>query len=163
MVSASEGSSFAELLANGGSFNLPWELLRSLWGGSPYTLPSLGLTLLELVPRLLPADRDRYVRLGLALRAELAERLGPGGVMLYPSYASPAPRHGKPLLPPWYWVYTSIVNVLELPSTQVPLGLNDAGLPLGLQVVGPRDHDHVTIAVALALEKAFGGWVPPPA
>jgi len=162
MVAASEGSSYQELLANGGSFSLPWELLRSLWGGSPYTVPSLGLALLERVPKLLPMGQQRYVRLGHELRSELVDRLGPRGVMLFPSYASPAPRHIKPLLPPWYWVYTAIINVMELPSTQVPLGLNAEGLPLGVQVVGLHDHDHVTIAVAEALEKGFGGWVAPP-
>jgi len=162
MVSASEGSSYQELLANGGPFSLPWEVLRSLWGGSPYTLPSLGLALVEKVPKLMPGNRDRYVRMGQDLRAELSERLGPRGVMVFPPYASPAPRHVKPLLPPWYWVYTAIINVMELPSTQVPLGLNADGLPLGVQVVGLHDHDHVTIAVAEALEKGFGGWVAPP-
>jgi fatty acid amide hydrolase 2 len=34
-------------------------------------------------------------------------------------------------------------------------------VPLGVQVVGARGADHVTIACALALERAFGGWVPP--
>jgi fatty acid amide hydrolase 2 len=162
MLSASEGSSYAELLANGGRFNLPWELLRSAWGGSPYTIPSLGLALLELVPKLLPSGQEQYVRQGEQLKAELVERLGPGGVMIFPPYATPAPRHVKPLLPPWHWVYTAIINVMELPSTQVPLGLNADGLPLGVQVVGLHDQDHVTIAVAEALEKAFGGWVMPP-
>jgi len=45
--------------------------------------------------------------------------------------------------------------------TQVPLGLNREGLPLGVQVAGPHGRDHLTIAVALELEKEFGGWVPP--
>ncbi len=162
MMSASEGSSYQELLANGGAFNLGWELLRSTWGASPYTLPSLGLALLELVPKLLPSGQDGFVQQGEQLKAELAERLGPRGVMIFPSYATVAPRHIKPLLPPWYWVYTAIINVLELPSTQVPLGLNADGLPLGVQVVGLHDHDHVTIAVAQGLERAFGGWVMPP-
>jgi fatty acid amide hydrolase 2 len=53
------------------------------------------------------------------------------------------------------------MNVLELPVTQVPLGLDRRGLPLGVQVVGIHGHDHVTVAVARALEQAFGGWVPP--
>ena len=52
-------------------------------------------------------------------------------------------------------------NALELPSTQVPLGLGRQGVPLGVQVVGIHDHDHIPIAVAQALEQAFGGWVPP--
>jgi len=56
------------------------------------------------------------------------------------------------------------------------MGLNTNGLPLGVQVIGPSGHDHVTIAVcdlllsnrdtyiskvAQALEKAAQGWVPP--
>ena len=58
-------------------------------------------------------------------------------------------------------VPTAVFNLLGLPATQVPLGLNAAGLPLGVQVVGGMDRDHVTIAVALELERVFGGWVPP--
>jgi len=50
---------------------------------------------------------------------------------------------------------------MELPATQVPLGLDDRGLPLGVQVIAARGNDHLTIAVALELERAFGGWVPP--
>ena len=66
------------------------------------------------------------------------------------------------MFPPWSWAYTAILNVMELPVTQAPLGLNAAGLPLGVQVAGVPGNDHVTIAVALELERAFGGWVPPP-
>jgi fatty acid amide hydrolase 2 len=57
----------------------------------------------------------------------------------------------------------AVFNLLGLPATAVPLGLNGQGLPLGVQVVGPRDRDHIPIAVALELERVFGGWVPPPA
>ena len=67
-----------------------------------------------------------------------------------------------PLFPPLQWVYTAILNVLELPATQVPLGLSADGLPLGVQVVAGPGRDHVCIAVAMELERAFGGWVPPP-
>jgi fatty acid amide hydrolase 2 len=51
--------------------------------------------------------------------------------------------------------------VLGMPATQVPLGLSREGLPLGVQVAGRAGADHVTIAVAQELERAFGGWVPP--
>jgi len=34
-------------------------------------------------------------------------------------------------------------------------------LPLGLQVIARKGNDHLTIAVALLLEKEFGGWQPP--
>ena len=55
----------------------------------------------------------------------------------------------------------AVFNLLGLPATAVPLGLNERGLPLGVQVAAGRDRDHVAIAVALELERAFGGWVPP--
>ena len=94
------------------------------------------------------------------LREELVTAIG-DGVMLYPSYTRVAPKHSAPFLTPLDWVYTAIFNVLELPVTQVPLGLSREGLPLGVQVVGPHMGDHRTIAVGMALERAMGGWVPP--
>ena len=50
---------------------------------------------------------------------------------------------------------------MEMPVTQVPLGLNSEGLPLGVQVGATHGNDHLTVAVAMELERAFGGWVPP--
>jgi fatty acid amide hydrolase 2 len=58
-------------------------------------------------------------------------------------------------------VYTALLNVMEMPATQVPLGLDPRGLPLGVQVCGRHGNDHVTLAVATELERAFGGWVRP--
>ena len=51
---------------------------------------------------------------------------------------------------------TAIFNVMELPATQVPLGLDNAGRPLGVQVVADEGQDHLTIAVAIALANAGG-------
>jgi fatty acid amide hydrolase 2 len=96
-----------------------------------------------------------------ALKAEISRDIGGHGVLLYPSYPTVAPKHHRPLLPPLQWVYTAIMNVMELPVTQVPLGLDGDGLPLGVQVASIHGHDHVTIAAAMELEKALGGWVPP--
>lgn len=47
---------------------------------------------------------------------------------------------------------------MEFPVTQVPLGLNSKGLPLGVQVVSIPGNDHVTVRIAQELEKQFGGW-----
>lgn len=55
----------------------------------------------------------------------------------------------------------AIFNVLGLPVTQCPLGLSSDGLPLGIQLVAASYNDHLTLAVARYLEKAFGGWVSP--
>ena len=50
---------------------------------------------------------------------------------------------------------------MELPSTQVPLGLSDELLPLGVQVVARHGQDHLSLAVAKELEDIFGGWIAP--
>jgi fatty acid amide hydrolase 2 len=161
MLSGAGGETFAQMLFAGEDRSAAMELLRLAAGRSPHTLPALILALIEKVPKLLPGGSDRTVNEGLAFREELADRIG-DGVMLYPSYTRPAPRHGHPMLTPIDWAYTAIFNVTELPSTQVPLGLGSERLPLGCQVVGRHGRDHVTLAVALELERAFGGWVPPP-
>ena len=83
------------------------------------------------------------------------------GVLLHPPHARVAPKHGRTVGRAWAITPTATFNLLRLPVTQVPLGLNERGLPLGVQVVAPRDADHVSIACALELERAMGGWVPP--
>ena len=83
------------------------------------------------------------------------------GVLLHPPHARVAPRHGRTVGRGWVITPTAVFNLLGLPVTQVPLGLNPAGLPLGVQVAAGRDRDHVAIAAAIELERACGGWVPP--
>jgi fatty acid amide hydrolase 2 len=154
-------SRFRDLMAAGGEFE-PWrELLRFPFGGSRYTLPGLLLSLFEEVPALMTTRARRLLALGKDLSAELADVLGDRALMLYPSFPRLAPRHQTPLLAPFQFAYTGIFNVMEMPSTQVPLGLDKRGLPLGVQVAGPRGADHLTIAVAMALEHSFGGWQSP--
>ncbi len=149
---------FAEQLGQGRRISVARELLKLSVGRSAHTVPALALAALERVP--MPVER--YARLGAALRAELIEAIGPDGVLLMPPYTSAAPRHNVPLLRPFHFAYCGLFNVLGFPVTQVPLGLNRDGLPLGVQVVGIPGNDAVTIAAARALERRFGGWTPPP-
>lgn len=58
-------------------------------------------------------------------------------------------------------VSPGIINILGLPVTQCPLGLSQEGLPLGVQVVAGKLQDHLTLDLAVFLEKAFGGWRDP--
>lgn len=164
MLAAASHTSFSELLGEGTPIRVWRELLKWTVGRSPHTFPAIGLALLEKAVALFPARNAAMIENGRALRQKLDAMLGAGdAVMLYPSYAEPAPKHGRALLPPTRWVYTAALNVMELPSTQVPLGLNAISLPLGVQVVGGHGRDHIPIAVAMELERAFGGWVFPSA
>ena len=100
------------------------------------------------------------IALGQALAEELAQILGDDGVLLYPSYTRAAPKHHYALLTPVDFVCTAIFNVLKNPATQVPLGFDEKGLPLGLQVVGGPGYDHLCVAAAEAIETDHGGWTP---
>jgi fatty acid amide hydrolase 2 len=162
MLSASREVPFRTLLAGGGEFSTAREVALLLRRRSPHTLPALGLAVVERWPDLLPGRGKRFVAMGKALREELTTLIGEDGVLFYPSFPTVAPRHNHPLRTPFAFAYTAILNVAELPATQVPLGLDPAGLPLGVQVAAVPGNDHLTIAVARHLEDAFGGWVPPP-
>jgi fatty acid amide hydrolase 2 len=161
MLAAAGGPSYAELLGGGREINRFVEIIRYLMGRSPYTLPSLGLALIEKLPGLMPSRVEAAIEAGRALKAKLAKDLRPNTILLYPSHPVPAPVHMKALLPPLNWTYTAILNVMELPVTQVPMGLDGSRRPLGVQVAAAHGADHLTVGVALELERAFGGWIPP--
>jgi len=54
-----------------------------------------------------------------------------------------------------------VVTLLRTPAAVVPCGTTPEGLPIGVQVVGRPYRDHEVMAVAIALEEAFGRWRPP--
>jgi fatty acid amide hydrolase 2 len=99
---------------------------------------------------------------GRECAAEIAATIG-DGVMLHPPYQAVAPRHGRTVGRLWWAQPMAVFNLAAVPVTQVPLGLGREGLPLGVQVAAAPGSDHVSIAVALELERVFGGWLPPAA
>ena len=158
-LSAANTTTFGELLGDGA----PVRVRDALRRGSPYTRSSKVILTAERVQHLLPeVGTDRLRAAGRKLAREIEERVG-DGVLLYPPYPWVAPRHGLTLGMPMAVTYTAVFNLAGTPVTEVPAGLDDRGLPLGVQVVGRPDADHVTIAVAQALERALGGWVDPAA
>jgi aspartyl-tRNA(Asn)/glutamyl-tRNA(Gln) amidotransferase subunit A len=56
--------------------------------------------------------------------------------------------------------FTRCFNVLGLPAISIPCGVTSAGLPIGLQIVGPPFQDQLVLAVAAALEDS-GVTIPP--
>lgn len=155
------GPTFCERMGSGTAINPFAELGRWVLRRSHHTLPAIGLGLLEVLMDKLPGLEAASTAAGIELKSELDRLLNPFTVILYPSYPTSAPRHYRPILPPVYWMYTAIFNAMELPVTQVPIGQDRNGMPLGVQVVGPRGRDFVPIAVAQYLERACGGWHPP--
>lgn len=58
--------------------------------------------------------------------------------------------------------WSGIATLGHLPATVAPIGLSKAGLPIGIQIIGPYLEDRTTIAFAGLLEREFGGFVAPP-
>lgn len=67
---------------------------------------------------------------------------------------------GRPYLDMNYWQHFPVIA--GLPSTAVPIGRTDAGLPVGLQVIGPYLEDYTPIEFAALMEPVCGGFVKPP-
>ena len=57
------------------------------------------------------------------------------------------------------WI--ALATVCGLPATAIPSGLNALGLPVGVQIIGPRGGDALTLAVAQAIDEQFGGFSAP--
>ena len=59
------------------------------------------------------------------------------------------------------WI--ALATALGLPATAIPAGQAADGLPVGVQIIGPRGGDGRTLAVAQAIEDDWGGFRAPPA
>nr|WP_305123313.1 amidase family protein [Roseomonas sp. GC11] len=70
----------------------------------------------------------------------------------------PAEIDGQPTKNYFHWLALAYaVTVPGHPAISLPLGVDHAGLPFGLQIVGPRGGDALVIAVAAAIEAAVAG------
>ena len=58
--------------------------------------------------------------------------------------------------------YSQTFNAYGLPAVSVPAGRTREGLPVGVQIVGPPRSERLLLAAARAVERALGGWQPPP-
>jgi len=59
-------------------------------------------------------------------------------------------------------VWPEIATSPGLPSTAAPIEVSEAGLPIGVQIVGPYLEDRTTITFAELMGREFGGFAPPP-
>ena len=59
-------------------------------------------------------------------------------------------------------VWAGFVSAALLPATVAPVGRTRAGLPVGVQIVGPYLEDRTTIDVARRLADVIGGYERPP-
>jgi amidase len=103
------------------------------------------------------------------VRSRLLAEMREIPLLLTPACAIPAFRHGER-----EWKidgatvkyldamrYTQWFNVLASPAAVVPVGSSPEGLPIGVQIAGRPFQDESVLAVAAAIERAFGYLAPP--
>ncbi|WNE96296.1 amidase [Streptomyces luomodiensis] len=58
-------------------------------------------------------------------------------------------------------VWAGLATMPGLPATAVPAGLSSAGLPVGVQLIGPMFEDRTPLRLAELLERRIGGFQAP--
>ncbi|XP_055637809.1 fatty-acid amide hydrolase 2 [Toxorhynchites rutilus septentrionalis] len=153
-----EPASFNNLLGNGKQLSPLVELAKKLTGNSEYTLASIYSLIDSILP---PENADKIKEITRQCDQELTELLGDDGVLFYHSTTHVAPYHYSAFVNVYNFGYWCLFNVLHVPATQVPLGLDPDGLPLGIQVVASRNRDRHCLAVAEEIERVFNANIPP--
>ncbi len=70
----------------------------------------------------------------------------------------PAEIDGRPTRTYFHWLALSYAATLVgHPALSLPVGRDRAGMPFGLQIIGPRGGDAQVLAVAAALERLLAG------
>jgi amidase len=69
---------------------------------------------------------------------------------------------GRTIAYPAMLSWISAATALRLPATALPAGRTAAGLPVGVQLIGPMGGDGRILAVAQAIDEAVRGFEPPP-
>jgi fatty acid amide hydrolase 2 len=154
------GIAYDDLVTDGGVVPLRREFRRWVRGKSRHTGAVLAMIGLERALNRLPDQTERMRQLAADLQAELEVALGDTGVLLHPPFSRVAPPHRTiGIGNPTDAGVTAVFNILQFPVTVAPVGMH-GHLPTAVQIIARRGNDHLTIAVAQALEDAFGGWRP---
>nr|XP_033192939.1 fatty-acid amide hydrolase 2-like isoform X1 [Bombus vancouverensis nearcticus]XP_033192940.1 fatty-acid amide hydrolase 2-like isoform X1 [Bombus vancouverensis nearcticus] len=146
-----------------GSSRCLLEELKSICGMSQNTLSAITYIVMKWVYHKLSESYEREVSAKRdELKKQFEELLGDNGVLIFPTFVSSAYYSNETYPNIFNFMYLTVANVLGIPATHCTMGLNKQGLPVGLQIMANAGNDHLTIAVAKEIDKAFGGWQKPP-
>ncbi|GFQ64669.1 fatty-acid amide hydrolase 2-A [Trichonephila clavata] len=147
----------------GKPLNLKWDFIKSIFGKSALTFTvNLIMNLVELPLFYRKSENSYYKKMLQEVVKCFDDLLDENTVLLLPSFPTTALYHHEFM---FYSItnfpYAGLFNVLRLPATQCQIGYDNEGLPYGIQIIGRKNNDNLTIACAVELEKAFGGWISP--
>lgn len=111
------------------------ELTKSIFGQSIYTFNLLFFYFIEKMNAFVPKRRyEFYTYIKKIMENTLMEKLGNNGVLLCPTFPVPAFEHRTSVLNLSNVTYCMVFNILGMPCTHVPIGIDRDGLPYGIQV-----------------------------
>ena len=176
--------SAVELLAETGAhveevdpgFDDPVESFHALWfAGAAKVLEAYGADAIDQVDPALRRGVETMGRIdaseflgATSTRMDMGVRMGAFherfDLLLTPTMPITAFPKGQEAPDGWWaqnwtsWTpYTYPFNMTQQPAASVPCGFTAAGLPVGLQIVGPRHADRLVLRAARAYEAA-AGW-----
>lgn len=150
------------IMKNDSVYSICKEILKNIIGCSGNTFIALVTSLFDYNgPKIGDDKYNHFLKKRDELEKVFKDTLGDDGVLLYPTHPTTAPYHNEPVFRPMNFSYTAIINCLGFPSTTVPLGLSNEGLPIGIQVIANHNNDRLCLAMAEELDTAFGGWREP--
>lgn len=125
--------------------------LRGLWS------ESRSATLADFTLALEEQDRFRSEMLGWMRNYDAL--LAPGAVSAAAKHDKPGDDGGIRSIRANYW---GAYNLAGWPGAAVRCGASTEGLPIGVQVLTAPWREDIALTVAAQLERALGGWRPPP-
>ncbi|XP_011214419.3 fatty-acid amide hydrolase 2-B [Bactrocera dorsalis] len=138
------------------------EMGKAILGKSEYTRDALYFESIRRFNATMSTENIlKYKAEAEELKTKFAKLLGNNGVFFFPTFPVPAIHHNSSILFLSNVDYCMIFNILGFPTTHIPMGHDDNGLPVGFQVVAAPYKDKLCFQIAGELEAAYGGWVIP--
>lgn len=107
------------------------------------------------------ADVARAEAIIARTRDSVREAVGGDGVLIMPTAPQAAFAHSaRP--PANQSAFTAFANIAGFPAISIPAGLDGAGLPVAVQLVGPENSEAALIALARKIDAGLAGFVPSP-
>jgi aspartyl-tRNA(Asn)/glutamyl-tRNA(Gln) amidotransferase subunit A len=105
----------------------------------------------------LASDEEIVVQAGEHLRREIASN----GILITPTAPQAAFEQGSKV-PSNQADFTALANIAGLPAITIPMGADEAGRPIGVQLIGPAGAEAMLIAQARMINDRVRGYFPPP-
>lgn len=146
-------------------------IFSKIWGAAlarlvsmtdPAARPLLDDGLLDVAARFAHVSAlDMLAAEAMRVQAAHALAMVQYDALICPCVPAVAPLAGAPVTDPvaslWHdWApWTFLFNLTRQPALSLPLGVNDAGLPVAVQIAAPLYRDDMVLRVARALERSI--------